>query len=82
VNGEGIIMRKQKIVVQTKKSKKIIVQVEKSSKWKGLRTIFNPYTSYQVLKFVEEEIEVMVVQMTNFLKNVSPSENTQQSTKT
>jgi hypothetical protein len=32
-----------------------------SSKWKGLKTIFNPSTSYQVFDSIEQEIEVMVV---------------------
>jgi hypothetical protein len=46
-----------------------------------LKTIFNPFASYQVLNFVEEEIKVVVAQMTTFFLNGSPSENIQQSTK-
>jgi hypothetical protein len=44
----------KKLNVQAKKSKEIIVQVDKSSKWKGLRTIFSPFTSYHVFDFVEK----------------------------
>jgi len=36
------------------KKQKKIVQTKKSSKWKRLKTIFNSSTSYQVLDFVEE----------------------------
>ncbi len=43
-----------------------------------MRIIFSPFTSYHVLDFVEEEIEVTIVQMTTKETNGSPSENTQQ----
>jgi hypothetical protein len=43
------------------KSKEIAVHADKYSQWKGLRTIFSPFTSYQVLDYVEEKIEVMIV---------------------
>jgi hypothetical protein len=36
----------KEIDVQVEKSKEIVAQVEKSFKWKGLRTIFSPSTSY------------------------------------
>ncbi len=62
---------------QADKSKNIVVQAEKSSKWKGLKTIFSPSTSYQVLDSIEEEIEVTVAQMTTKKTTGSPSENTQ-----
>jgi hypothetical protein len=48
----------------------------------GVENFFNPSTSYQVLNSVEVKIEIMVAQATNFFKNGSPNENTQQSTKT
>ncbi len=35
-------------------AKRTVAQVKKSSKWKGLRTIFSPSTSYQVLDSIEE----------------------------
>jgi hypothetical protein len=63
-------------------AKEIDVQAKKSSKWKGLRTIFSPSTSYQVFDFVEEEIEVTIVQMTTEKTTSSPNEDTQQSTET
>jgi hypothetical protein len=66
----------KKIVAQAKKSKEIVVQIEKSSKSKGLRTIFSPIISYQVLDYVEEEIELMVMQMMIEKTTGSPSENT------
>jgi hypothetical protein len=37
-----------------KKQKKKVAQAKKISKWKGLRTIFSPSTSYQVLDSIEE----------------------------
>jgi predicted transcriptional regulator len=52
----------KKIVVQVEKSKEIATQTKKSSKWKGLKTIFNPFTSNLILDLVEEEIKVTVVQ--------------------
>ncbi len=47
-----------------------------------MRSIFSPSTSYQVLDFVEEEIEVMVTQMIVEKKTNSPSEDIQQFTET
>jgi hypothetical protein len=41
-----------------------------------LRTIFSPIISYQVLDYVEEEIELMVMQMMIEKTTGSPSENT------
>ncbi len=67
----------KEIVVKIEKFKEIATQAEKSSKWKGLRTMFSPFTSYQVLDFVEEELEVMVAQMTIEKTTNSPNENTQ-----
>ncbi len=48
----------------------------------GVGTIFSPSTSYQILYFVKEEIEVTVVQMTIKKTTSSPNEDIQQSTKT
>jgi hypothetical protein len=45
-----------------------------------LKTIFNPFNSYQVLHPIEEEIEITIVQ-TIKETNASPSEDTQQSMK-
>ncbi len=65
-------------IVQVEKSKKIVVQAKKYFKWKGLRIIFSPSISYQVLDFVEEEIKVTIVQMMAEKTNGSPSEDIQQ----
>ncbi len=54
-------LREQKMQ-NREEAKEIVVQVRTSYKWKGLRTIFSPSTSYQVLNFVDEEIEVIVAQ--------------------
>ncbi len=53
---------------------------KKSTKWKGLRTIFNPSNSYQVLHSIEEEVEVTIAKTMAKETNGSPNENTQQST--
>ncbi len=52
------------------------VQVKKSTKWKGLKTIFSPSNSYQVLDHVEEKVKVTTTQTIVEETNGSPNEET------
>jgi hypothetical protein len=44
---------------EAKKLAILIQQVDKSTRWKGLRTIFSPSTSYQIFKPLKKETTIL-----------------------